>query len=78
MIISRRPKMRASSENAPGPRHTRAARITVAKTAVSLASNKSTLGAGNHESVSQPHLPVFVASKETDQDVRINGPHGVS
>ena len=34
MMISRRPNKRASSENAPGPRQTRAIAITVAKAAV--------------------------------------------
>jgi len=62
MIISRRPNKRASSENAPGPRQTRAIAITVAKAAVGLASNNSRFGAGNHENAlptqnNPPNMP---------------------
>jgi hypothetical protein len=40
MMISRRPKRRASSENAPGPRNAIAAAIITAKIADGLASNR--------------------------------------
>ena len=49
IVISRRPKRRASSENAPGPRQTIATAITVASAVASLVSNKFGFGAGNHE-----------------------------
>ena len=49
ITISRRPYRRPSSENAPGPRQTRAAAMTVARAPVDLASNKFRLGDGNHE-----------------------------
>ena len=49
MVISRRPKRRASSENAPGPRQMIATAITVASAVASLVSNKFGFGAGNHE-----------------------------
>jgi hypothetical protein len=49
MTISWRPYRRPSSENAPGPRQTRAAAMTVARAPVDLASNKFRLGGGNHE-----------------------------
>src|SRR5882762_1402679 len=48
MVISRRPKRRASSENAPGPRQAIATAITVTSAVASLVSNKFGFGGGNH------------------------------
>ena len=53
-MISRRPNRRASSENAPGPRQMRATAITVAKAAVSLASNNSRVRDGGNQENTLP------------------------
>ena len=48
MITSRRPNNRASTEKAPGPRHTKAVATTAASMVVIGVSNKPTRGPGNH------------------------------
>src|SRR2546427_3192845 len=56
ITISRRPNRRQSSENAPGPRKTRAIAIATTMQVVSLASKKFGVGTGSHESAI-PALP---------------------
>ena len=51
MTISRRPNRCASSEKAPGPRHTIATVMTIDKPAVSLDSNRLRLRAGDQKRV---------------------------
>ncbi len=63
MIISRRPKRRASNENAPGPRNTIAAAMIATRTAVNFWSNKFGVGAVKIENPTPmaPRLPTMPA-----------------
>ena len=50
-MISRRPNLRASIENAPGPRMMTAIRIVIARTAGTYDSNRVRVQAGINESL---------------------------
>lgn len=51
MMISRRPKRRASTDKAPGPSNTMAPATTISRIADSLNSIRLWVGAGNHDMV---------------------------
>ena len=61
MMISRRPKNRASKENAPGPSKSIESNITMALTATKCSANKLVAGPPNHDNA-MPMIPA-VASK---------------